>query len=71
MGTWGKTAGAALIFILTIFLLKSLLQLNQFLEALISLIVAGLLYVGICFIFKLVKRDELKLFISSLIKKGK
>jgi len=63
---WIKVLSASLLFVGVVSLLKSIVMVNQFVEASISLVVAGLLYVGACYFLHLIRIDELKLFTKSL-----
>lgn len=67
---WFKLIFAALIFTVTVMVLKTLLHINQFLEAAICLAAAALVYVVICYLLKIVKIDEVRLFLKSLVLRG-
>lgn len=68
---WFKLLFAAAIFVITVSVIKWLLNINQFLEAGICLVSAGIIYIIVCYVLKLIKIDEIKLFINNLILRNK
>jgi len=65
---WIKTSFSGLIFVLIIYLLKLLININVYLEAITCVIVAGLLYLSLIFLFKIASITEIKgLLITSKV----
>jgi O-antigen/teichoic acid export membrane protein len=64
--SWIKIFFSGAVFVLTIYLLKILLDINPYLEAAISIIIAGAVYLGLIFLFKVADLAEIK---SLLIRK--
>ncbi len=60
---WVKTIFAGGIFILIIYKLKQLLTLNIYLEAVVCVLIAGFIYIGISFLIKTITIKEIKSFI--------
>ena len=59
---WLKIFSAGLAFVFLIWLLKSLINLNVFLEAAICIIISGLAYFGILWLMKSINIKEIKSF---------
>ncbi len=57
---WAKTLIAGMMFILAIWLLKKALSLNVWLEAVIVLLIAGLMYTTLLFLLKIIDLNEIK-----------
>lgn len=57
---WTKTLIAGLIFVFVIFLMKKILVFNLFLEAVVILILSGIAYILLLFLFKIINIDEIK-----------
>lgn len=61
---WFKTFIASLVFIFILFILKNNLFLNKWLELVISVVVAGIVYLALIFMLKLVDIEEIKKYIK-------
>jgi hypothetical protein len=64
---WVKTLIVSLIFIFIIWLLKKIIFLNVWLETTVVIIVSGICYIGLLFLFKIIKINELKEFYKRII----
>ncbi|MCK4521228.1 MAG: flippase [Nanoarchaeota archaeon] len=64
---WFKVIFAAVFFVITVAIVKALLNINQFVEAAICLILATAVYLGICYMLNLIKIKEVKLFLRSFL----
>ena len=64
--SWIKIFFSGAVFVLVIYLFKVLLQMNPYLEAVISIIIAGAVYIGLIFLFKVADLAEIR----SLLKRG-
>jgi stage V sporulation protein B len=67
---WIKTFFVGFLFMVSVWLIKDLLNINLYLEFLISLICGSLFYLILITTFKIVKKDEIKFIIQSLFKKN-
>jgi len=65
---WIKTLFASIIFIMSIFILKSLLQYNSLLEAIICLVVSGIIYLCLIFMLKIITVQEIVVLVKSMKK---
>jgi O-antigen/teichoic acid export membrane protein len=66
---WIRVILSSILFILVINIGKHLLSLNQYLEAIICLLVAGIVYLSSCFILRLLSIKETKHFIKEFLSK--
>ena len=57
---WTRTSISGILFVLIIVVLKKVIILNVWLETSIVLIIAGIFYVGLLFLFKVINFNELK-----------
>jgi len=64
---WLKIAFAGIVFVLVIYFIKALLVMNMWLELVISLSSAGIIYLLLLFILNLVDTKELKMLIKRII----
>ena len=66
---WVKNIALGLIFIAVIFLLKRILEINLWLEALIALTIAGLFYIIGLFLFRIINLKEILKFKEDLLQR--
>jgi O-antigen/teichoic acid export membrane protein len=64
---WLKSIIGGFLFVFIVYALKLLLNLNQFLEAIICLIFASIVYIMFCFYFKIIKIKDIQLFIKNFL----
>ena len=66
--TWAKTFIAGIIFVFIILLLKWILALNAWIEAVIVLSISGLAYLALLFLLKIVSINELKIIYGRILR---
>ena len=66
--TWAKTAIAGIIFVFIILFLKWILALNAWIEAVVVLSIAGLAYLALLFLLKIVSINELKIIYGRILR---
>jgi len=67
---WIKTFGAGLLFVLVIAGLRKVLEINMFLEAGVCVAAGGIVYLGACYLLKVVDVKEIKdVFLRDLFKR--
>src|SRR3989338_9770 len=65
---WAKTLIAGMIFVFIILLLKWILALNAWIEAVIVLSISGLAYLALLFLLKIVSINELKIIYGRILR---
>ena len=66
---WIITFICGFIFVLIIYILKTILSLNLWLELIITVITAGVIYVALCYLFKVIDINEIKNILYMVSKK--
>ncbi len=66
---WLKYFSSAVVFVLSVYLLKNILKFNAILEFFICLVFASLVYLIVCYLVGLLNIKEVKFFIKSVLKR--
>jgi len=67
---WIKIFLATLIFIFVANILRNLINTNQYIEAIISFVVAGFVYLISCYLMKVISIKELKFFFNKIMNRN-